>query len=83
MAMNDIEATLSQLTLAEKVSLLAGGGACSTLPLPRLNIPTLQVRLSLEIVVTLLSSNVLPRLPTALMVCVAVEAASLTLYGSL
>lgn len=39
----EIEKTIAQLTLAEKIEVLAGGGACSTIAVPRLGIPKLQV----------------------------------------
>ncbi|CAI7569612.1 unnamed protein product [Penicillium crustosum] len=41
MAVDKIETLISQMTLAEKVSLLSGAGACKTSSLDRLGIPTI------------------------------------------
>ncbi|KAK7421211.1 hypothetical protein QQX98_002341 [Neonectria punicea] len=41
MTLDNFNKLLSQLSLAEKVSLLSGIGACATAPLERLNIPSL------------------------------------------
>ncbi|KAH7142666.1 glycoside hydrolase superfamily [Dactylonectria estremocensis] len=43
MTPDNIENIISQLTLTEKVSLLSGAGACSTVSLPRLDIPRLHM----------------------------------------
>lgn len=40
---DEIDQVLSQLTLAEKVTLLSGIGACTTAGIERLDIPNLQV----------------------------------------
>lgn len=47
-----IDEILQKATLAEKVSLLAGAGACSTVAVDRLNIPQLNVNLLLSRVPT-------------------------------
>jgi hypothetical protein len=41
----DIDAIIADLTLPEKIMILSGAGACSTVPIPRLGIPKLHVRL--------------------------------------
>lgn len=41
--MIDVETTIKALTLSEKVALLSGEGACRTIPIERLGIPSLQV----------------------------------------
>ncbi|KAH8651670.1 glycoside hydrolase superfamily [Ilyonectria robusta] len=43
MTFQDLDSIIAQLTLAEKVGLLSGAGACSTASLERLNIPSLQI----------------------------------------
>lgn len=78
MILHDVETMLSQLSLAEKVSLLAGVGACSTATIPRLSIPRLEVRSKGFVSAVTTSSKTGHRLPTDLMGCVAAEAASLT-----
>lgn len=40
----DLDETIAELTLPEKVMILSGANACSTVPIPRLKIPKLQVR---------------------------------------
>ncbi|KAM5356881.1 hypothetical protein ACJ41O_003527 [Fusarium nematophilum] len=39
----DVDATIRELTLSEKVALLSGAGACSTIPIERLGIPSLEM----------------------------------------
>lgn len=79
MTPDNIENIISQLTLTEKVSLLSGAGACSTVSLPRLDIPRLHV--SIKAVSHSISSslNICSRCLMGLMDCAVVGAGSLTL----